>query len=102
MRERGYAGGYTAAKRAVRDIRPEPITPFEVRFETSPDERAQVDLARFEVEFADEHGVTRIVWLHLVTRRKSDDGVDRCRYPNQNLVPARLSIWTRARPRNVQ
>jgi Winged helix-turn helix len=30
MRERGYAGGYTAVK--VRDIRPEPITPFEVRF----------------------------------------------------------------------
>ena len=63
MRERGYAGGYTAVKRAVRDIRPEPITPFEVRFETPPGEQAQVDLARFEVEFTDEPGVTRIVWL---------------------------------------
>jgi transposase len=63
MRERGYAGGYTAVKRAVRDIRPEPITPFEVRVETPPGEQAQVDLARFEVEFTDEPGVTRIVWL---------------------------------------
>ena len=63
LRERGYAGGYTAVKRAVRDIRPDPITPFEVRFETPPGKQAQVDLARFEVEFTDELGVTRIVWL---------------------------------------
>ena len=56
VRERGYAGGYTAVKRAVRDIRPDPITPFEVRFETPPGEQAQVDLARFEVEFTDEPG----------------------------------------------
>ena len=63
LRERGYAGGYTAVKRAVRGIRPDPVTPFEVRFETPPGEQAQVDLARFEVEFSDEPGVTRIVWL---------------------------------------
>jgi hypothetical protein len=36
---------------------------FEVRFETAPGEQAQVDLARFEVEFTDEPGVKRIVWL---------------------------------------
>ena len=36
---------------------------FEVRFETPPGEQAQVDFARFEVVFADEPGVTRIVWL---------------------------------------
>jgi len=63
LRERGYGGGYTAVKRAVRDIRPEPIKPFEVRFETPPGEQAQVDLARFELAFTDEPGVTRIVWL---------------------------------------
>jgi transposase len=34
-----------------------------VRFETPPGEQAQVDLARFEVEFTDESGATRIVWL---------------------------------------
>ena len=63
LRERGYAGGYTAVKRTVRDIRPEPVKPFEVRFETPPGAQAQVDLAHFEVVFADEPGVTRIVWL---------------------------------------
>jgi transposase len=63
LRDRGYAGGYTAVKRAVRGIRPDPITPFEVRFETPPGEQAQVDLARFEVAFTDEPGVTRIIWL---------------------------------------
>jgi transposase len=34
-----------------------------VRFETPPGEQAQVDLARFEVEFTDGSGATRIVWL---------------------------------------
>ena len=63
LRERGYGGGYTAVKRTVREIRPEPVKPFEVRFETPPGEQAQVDLARFEVVFTDEPGVTRIVWL---------------------------------------
>ena len=57
LRDRGYAGGYTAVKRVVRSIRPDPVTPFEVRFETLPGEQAQVDLARFEVEFTDEPGV---------------------------------------------
>ena len=36
---------------------------FELRFETPPGEQAQVDFARFEVEFVDEPGVKRIVWL---------------------------------------
>jgi transposase len=56
-------GGYTAVKRTVREIRPEPVKPFEVRFETPPGVQAQVDIAHFEVVFADEPGVTRIVWL---------------------------------------
>jgi transposase len=47
----------------LRDIRPGPAIPFEVRFETQPGEQAQVDLDRFEVEFTDEPGVMRIVWL---------------------------------------
>src|SRR3954470_17444396 len=61
--ERGYTGGYTAVKRAVRGLRPDPARPFEVRFETPPGEQAQVDLARFEVAFTDEPGLTRVVWL---------------------------------------
>jgi transposase len=63
LRERGYAGGYTAVKRAVHGLRPDPIRPFEIRFETAPGEQAQVDLARFEVIFTDEPGISRIVWL---------------------------------------
>ena len=34
-----------------------------MRFETPLGEQAQVDLARFEVEFTDEPGATRIVCL---------------------------------------
>lgn len=63
VRERGFAGGYTAVKRAVCDLRPAPVRPFEVRFETPPGEQAQVDLARFEVTFTDTPGETRVVWL---------------------------------------
>lgn len=33
---------------------------------TPPGEQAQVDFARFEVEFADEPGVKRIVWLFSI------------------------------------
>src|SRR3954469_22777934 len=63
LKERGFTGAYTAVKRAVAMIRPAPPLPIEVRFETPPGEQAQVDLARFEVEFTDEPGVKRIVWL---------------------------------------
>jgi transposase len=63
LRERGYTGGYTAVRRAVRRIRPEPVSSFEVRFETAPGEQAQVDLARFEIAFTDEPEAKRIVWL---------------------------------------
>jgi len=47
----------------VRDLRPPCSAGFEVRFETPPGQQAQVDFAHFEVEFADEPGVRRIVWL---------------------------------------
>ena len=64
IRERGYAGAYTAVKRFVAAIRPDDgPKPFEVRFETPPGLQAQVDFARFVIAFTDEPGVTRIVWL---------------------------------------
>ena len=64
IRELGYQGAYTAVKRHLAAIRPENgPKPFEVRFETPPGEQAQVDFARFVVEFTDEPGVSRIVWL---------------------------------------
>jgi transposase len=47
----------------LREVRPSPLLPFEVRFETPPGEQAQVDFAHFEVIFADEPGAVRKVWL---------------------------------------
>ena len=63
LKERGYQGGYTAVTDALRDLRPPAAPVFEVRFETPPGDQAQVDFAQFQVAFADEPGVTRIVWL---------------------------------------
>jgi transposase len=63
VKERGYAGGYSVLRNCVRDLRPPRTAGFEVRFETPPGQQAQVDFAHFEVEFADEPGVKRIVWL---------------------------------------
>jgi len=63
LKERGYQGGYTAITDALRDLRPPTAPAFEVRFETPPGDQAQVDFAHFQVAFADEPGVTRIVWL---------------------------------------
>jgi transposase len=64
IRELGYAGAYTAVKRYLAAIRPENgPKPYEVRFETPPGVQAQVDFARFVVEFGDDPGTSRIVWL---------------------------------------
>ena len=63
IRERGYEGGYTAVTDFLREVRPAPVPPFEVRFETPPGEQAQVDFAQFEVIFADEPSAVRKVWL---------------------------------------
>src|SRR6187200_631376 len=63
LKERGYRGGYTAVTDALRELRPPATSVFEVRFETQPGDQAQVDFAQFQVAFADEPGVIRIVWL---------------------------------------
>jgi transposase len=63
VKERGYAGGYSVLRDCVRDLRPPRTAGFEVRFETPPGEQAQVDFAHFEVEFADDPGAKRVVWL---------------------------------------
>ena len=49
LRERGYAGGYTAVTDVLRELRPTPLPGFEVRFETPPGDQAQVDFAQFQV-----------------------------------------------------
>jgi len=63
IREHGYTGGYTAVTDFLREVRPSPTPPFEVRFETPAGEQAQVDFAHFEVIFTDEPSAMRIVWL---------------------------------------
>jgi len=63
LHERGYEGGYTAVTDALRELRPARLPAFEVRFETSPGDQAQVDFAQFQLQFTDEPAVTRIVWL---------------------------------------
>jgi transposase len=63
IKENGYQGGYTILTDFLREERPEPPAPFEVRFETPPGCQAQVDFARFVTEFTDEPGVVRIIWL---------------------------------------
>lgn len=59
----GYEGGYTAVTDFLREVRPAAPRPFERRFETPPGRQAQMDFAEFAVEFADEPGVVRKVWL---------------------------------------
>jgi transposase len=63
LKQRGYAGGYSVLRDCVRDLRPPRAAGFEIRFETPPGQQAQVDFAHFEVEFTDEPGVKRVVWL---------------------------------------
>lgn len=63
IRGMGYGGGYTAVTDYLRDVRPARSKPFERRFETPAGRQGQVDFAQFRVEFADEPGVVRIVWL---------------------------------------
>ncbi|WP_111735876.1 IS21 family transposase [Roseovarius amoyensis] len=63
IRELGYDGGYTAVTDFLRLARPPKQAQFERRFETPPGQQAQVDFAEFTVEFTDEPGVVRKVWL---------------------------------------
>lgn len=63
IKQHGYEGGYTAVTDFLRDVRPPRQAAFERRFETPPGRQAQVDFAEFKVEFSDEPGVTRKVWL---------------------------------------
>jgi transposase len=63
IRALGYEGGYSRLTDLVRELRPVQSTGFEHRFETAPGLQAQVDFAHFKVEFTDEPGQLRVVWL---------------------------------------
>ena len=66
IREFGYDGCYSVVTDFLRTVRPAKPKPFERRFETPPGRQAQVDFAEFRVEFDDEPGVVRKVWLFTV------------------------------------
>ena len=63
IRSMGYEGSYSTLKPFLRELRPPRRAPFAVRFETPPGKQAQVDFAEFKVEFIDEPGTIRKVWL---------------------------------------
>jgi len=63
IREFGYRGGKTVLNDFLREVRPPPAPSFEVRFETPAGRQAQVDFAEFKVQFADDGGAQRKVWL---------------------------------------
>jgi len=63
LKDRGFTGCYSVVRHRLRELRPPRRNGVEVRFETPAGEQAQVDFARFDVEFLDEPGVKRIVWL---------------------------------------
>lgn len=89
----------------LRELRPRPAPPFEVRVETPPGRQAQVDFAQFEVVFTDEPAVVRKVWLFSMvlgySRRiwarfvahQDLQSVLRCHKP-------RLRIWAECRGRS--
>jgi len=66
IRELGYTGGYTAVTDLLREARPARTPGFERRFETPAGRQAQVDFAEFKMEFTDEPGVVRKVWLFSI------------------------------------
>ena len=63
VRDLGYTGCYSVLTDLLREARPSRPKVFERRFETPPGRQAQVDFAQFRVEFTDEPGVMRVVWL---------------------------------------
>jgi transposase len=66
LKERGYSGCYSVVTDFLRGARPPRTQVFERRFETAAGKQAQVDFAQFRVEFADEPGVVRILWLFTI------------------------------------
>jgi transposase len=82
FKERGFAGGWSVVRHRVRELRASRRAGFDVRFEAPAGEQAQVDFARFEVEFVDELGgpahhrlfsmvlgYSRLIWARFVVHQ---------------------------------
>lgn len=63
IRKLRYEGSYSTLKPFLQEVRPSIRAKSERRFETPPDQQAQVDFAEFRATFTDEPGITRKVWL---------------------------------------
>ena len=82
LKERGFPGSYSVVGDRVREFRPARSAGYETRFETPPGDRAQVDFARFEVEFADEPGIKRIATPPSAGVSQPSDGSDERAFPH--------------------
>jgi transposase len=59
----GFVGGYGLVKETVRELRPQPVSGFEHRFETAAGAQAQVDFAQFRTAFAPDPEQVVTLWL---------------------------------------
>jgi Transposase and inactivated derivatives len=80
LRQRGYQGSYPTVWRRLQELRPAPVRPPVVRFETTPGAQAQMDYATYTIAFTDTGpqrvqlfsyllGYSRRQYLHFVVRQ---------------------------------
>ena len=75
IRGLGYAGGYTALKDFLRQVRPRPAAGFEIRFETPAGRQEQVDFADPRTVFTDGTGSRADRLVVLARARPQPDDV---------------------------
>lgn len=81
LKERSFAGGHSVVRDRMRELQPFRPADFDVRFKTPAGEQLQVDFAMLEVEFVDEPGVKRIIWLFSMVLGYSLAGLGALRCP---------------------